>query len=295
MTLTRHGATLSRTTPLLVGLLLAMLSAAACGGSSSNPATPTPTPAPTPTPTPTPTPVPPGAFVCGAIGGFLGAPQGIINGLVCSAATSPVVLVLLEDATGKVTKYCSGTVIASNAVLTAAHCLSTDIKRVEIELGGLGGKRIVASSFAPIPDYNADVPLSPDVGVVIVGQSLGRTPLPLLVSRDGAIGEQGVVAGYGIDATGNQSQGILRAGTVTILRTIGNFIISDFSGDVSNVCSGDSGGPLLLQQAGTWSIAGVTSAGESGDCLSGISDYARLRNDTIAAFVFGLVPGAGRQ
>jgi hypothetical protein len=218
-------------------------------------------------------------------------PQSIINGLVCNGSTSPVVGVVLQDATGKVIGFCSGTVIASNAVLTAAHCLDGETKQVSITLGGLSGRGIAATSFAPIPEYNPDVSLSPDVGIVIVGQTIARTPVPLLLSREAVAGEQGVVAGYGIDATG-ANEGTLRAGTVTLIRVLGNFIVSDFSGDASNPCNGDSGGPLLLKQSGTWALAGVISAGESGDCKSGFSDYARIRNETISAFILSMVPAA---
>ncbi|MCX6544232.1 MAG: trypsin-like serine protease [Acidobacteria bacterium] len=274
----------------MIAVIVALLAMTACGGGSSSPTTPTPTPAPAPTPVPTPSPPPPAAFVCGAIGGFLGSPQSIINGLVCSGDTSPVVLVLLEDAAGKAIGFCSGTVIAPNAVVTAAHCLAGKTKHVAILPGGLGGRAIAASSFTPIPAYSATATGSPDVGVVIVGEDLGRTPLPLLVSRDVVPGEQGVVAGYGLDASGGQ--GVLHAGTVTIYRIGVNVFSSDFSGDVSNTCSGDSGGPLLVLQDGTWGIAGVTEAGESSDCLSGISNYARLRNDILSSFVFSLVPTA---
>jgi len=282
----------SRISLVIAALLLAVL--AACGGGSSNPASATPTPTPNPTPTPTPTPTgPPGAFVCSAIGGFFVAPQGIINGLVCSSSTSPVVLLWLEKANGGVS-ICSGTVIAPNAVLTAAHCLTPDIEHVDVLLGGMGSPRIAATSFKPIPEYDKNNDLSPDVGVVFVDQSLGKAPVPLLVNRDGVVGEQGVIAGYGVDTPDTQSYGVLRAGTVTILRSSGNYITADFYRDVSNVCYGDSGGPLLLQQGGTWSIAGVTSGMTSG-CLSGTSFYTRLRNDSIASFVFNLVPSAGRQ
>ena len=294
----RGRVTPLRTALAITALVVALLSATACGGGSSNPVTPTPTPTPiptpTPTPTPTPAPMPSAAVLCGAIGGFLATPQSIINGVLCSGDTSPVVLVLLQDASGKTIGFCSGTVIASNAVLTAAHCLVSDTKRVAIMPGGLGGKTIAATSFTPIPEYSDAVSSSPDVGVVIVGDNLLlQTPLKLLVSRDPVEGEPGVIAGYGLNGSGGQ--GVLRAGAVTVKRIGVYFFASLFDGALSNTCNGDSGGPLLLEQGGAWGVAGVTSAGQSSDCLGGFSDYARLSNGLLSSFVFGLVPGAGRM
>jgi hypothetical protein len=156
--------------------------------------------------------------------------------------------------------------------------------------GGLGGRTIAATAFTPIPEYDDAVTGSPDVGVVIVGESLGRTPIPLLVSRDPVVGELGVIAGYGLNGSGGQ--GVLRAGAVSVKRIGLYFFASLFDSDLSNTCSGDSGGPLLLEQGGAWGIAGVTSAGQASDCQGGFNNFARLSNDLLSSFVFGLVPAA---
>jgi hypothetical protein len=69
-----------------------------------------------------------------------------------------------------------------------------------------------------------------------------------------------------------------------------------YTGAGSAVCSGDSGGPILLAEGGVWSIAGVTSATSiGGSCASGTSYYANVRNAEIRTFILDLVPGAAQR
>ena len=56
------------------------------------------------------------------------------------------------------------------------------VTRVQIFLGI--GSAVVASSFFGSPDYRDFDPNALDVGVLLFDQDLGRTPVPLLVSRD---------------------------------------------------------------------------------------------------------------
>ena len=269
----------------IASLLAAALVVVNCGGGGAPSAPSSSSSTTTPS-----SPTTPSLNVCGILAGAAFFPQGIVSGTECSPASTPVVKLNLYDKAG-IAGGCTGTVIASRAVLTAAHCLVDDIVSVRIFLGT--GDQVPSTSFQWSPQYKPKDSASLDVGVIFTGQDLGRTPLALLTSRDARVGEQAVIAGWGNDVTGAGGN-TLKAGTANISAVGTTLLETLYTGTGSAVCSGDSGGPLLLAEGGVWSIAGVTSATSiGGSCASGSSYYANIRNAEIRKFILDLVPGAG--
>jgi hypothetical protein len=267
---------LKRTAVALV--VFASSIAAACGGGGGAPGAPL---------TPTPAAAIPPAEACGLI-----AATSIVNGASCPAETTRVVKLNMRQANGTGAGSCSGTIIAPRAILTAAHCLDEDTAVVRVFLGT--GLEIVADSFVKHPGWNGQVgSIAPDVGVVLMKEDLGRPPVPLLLSRNGSVGEQVIVAGWGRDQ--NDVTATFRAGFTTLSAVTPLYLQTLYSATASSICSGDSGGPLFLQENGVWSVAGVTSASTDTVCTTGTNFYVSVQHATIKDFILEHVRDAATR
>ena len=251
--------------------------AAACGGAASAPSSTTPAP------------TVPASNACSAIG--LSASTSIVNGAECNTANASIVLLNLKDATGAQAGSCTGTVIAPRAILTAAHCLQGQVGSINVFLGT--GAQQVTTSFAAHPSWRENSTTAYDVGVLTMPADIGRSPVPLLLSRDTRVGDTAIVTGWGKDAIG--ALATLRAGSATITAVSALTLQTTYTTTAGSVCQGDSGGPILIQEGGTWSVAGVISANSTLACSFGDNFYANLRQPDISSFILGRVPEAARR
>ena len=261
---------------LAVAAPAALAALVACGssGSSSTPTSPT-------------NPTLPVSQACTAIGASSTAslhPQ-IVNGSDCTGA-SAVVLLNLKDSTGQQLASCSGTVVSSHGIVTAAHCLEGGVGSILVYLGT--GPQLTSASFAAWPNFSENDPSTPDVGVVITKDAIGLTPIPLLTSRDATVGETAVIAGWGKDQNGELAT--LRAGVAAITSVSVSQLETEYTANLSSVCQGDSGGPLLLQQNGVWAEAGIISANSTTACSFGSNFYTTIRNAEVVSFITSQIP-----
>jgi hypothetical protein len=267
----------SRRIRLLAVLGLAAAIAAACGSGNQNVPGPTTPSGPT-TLTP-----------CGVVSGQTAGSVAIVNGSSCTDSAASVAYLKLKDQDGKFYATCSGTVISSTAVLTAAHCLD-GTSSLTINFGS---KEIPASSFSYHPGYKGTDSDSIDVGVVIASSPLGQPIVPLLASRDARVGETVVIAGYGQSTLG-AGAGTLRAGATSMSEVGTYFLVTNAGLNGSGACPGDSGGPVLVSIDGYWAVAGATST-LSGPCVVATNRFANIRNPPAWSFILSQAPDAARR
>lgn len=198
--------------------------------------------------------------------------SGIVGGDPVEPGDWPAVVAVRTQ------KLCTGTLVAPNLVLTAAHCFSpAPIGPVSVDFGDTLSDpdfTIAAADWGANPDFClpdvcdrdlhdfAWVRLPADVDVTPIVPITGQVEYDEVM-----VNGQGVVfVGVGQDEA--TVTGIKREVTTTI--TAFNESGREFraGGDGNDTCFGDSGGPALVQlEGGEWRIAGVLSRG--GECGKG--------------------------
>jgi hypothetical protein len=148
-------------------------------------------------------------------------------------------------------------VIAPQAVLTAAHCVTGETLP-EIAIGDTlaGAVRHAALAALVHPDFDPQT-LDHDLAIVIVEPTLGIAPLAVATTLDGAgPGSTIRVVGYGWTVASDPAPPARRSGT-SVLDAIDDLRLVSHAAP-SQACEGDSGGPALLGDE----VLGVASSGD---------------------------------
>lgn len=196
--------------------------------------------------------------------GDLGLNTRIVYGTRCQDTNrSAIARLELRDEDDNEFGLCSGTLISPTRVLTAAHCVLNDVRKVIVHIGG---ESIPASALVAHPgnDVDSDSINSSreDVAVIYLSRASSVSPLPILASRQFTAGERFSVFGYGLDQDGESEK--LRSGEMQADDVSNGIIESEHREESSGVCFGDSGGPAIasvaLNDGFAPAIVGVASA-----------------------------------
>jgi secreted trypsin-like serine protease len=170
---------------------------------------------------------------------------------------------------------CTGTVIAPDIILTAAHCVAGN-KTLAIAYPE-GESHILqrVADKAINPGYSGKSRVSLDLALVRLESALPARFAPLSMdfgTNEHGIGQNRQVAGYGLTVDrGEATGGTLRSARVSILPKIyprfmrigqeTGTTLSDFA-----ICTGDSGGPVLDGALVVGVVYGREKFGTARDC-----------------------------
>lgn len=207
-----------------------------------------------------------------------------IQGGAIDATTLAVVGIGVMNGDGRITKSCSGTLIAPNLVLTAQHCVASTNKSVRCGTATFGqpvdpGRVLVTTDTWMWNEgttwfgaHSVEIPpgfpavCGRDVALIILERPMLITPMTPRLNGQIESGQVYDAVGYGRTSDDASDGGARRRRNGLTIQCVATECgQSQVAGDEwrgnHGICSGDSGGPAIDEQG---LIIGVTSRGPSG-------------------------------
>jgi len=225
--------------------------------------------------------------------GLVGLGTRIITGTECTETNSPIVQVDLGFSDGR-SGVCSGTMIASQWVLTAAHCFFENPSSVFVSAGGVSVQGISAIVHPDVRVDEQNQAVFNDLALIKLANPVSLPTIAIVASKAPISGDLIDIYGYGLSedqSSSNNTVGTLRSGQMQVSQVSAYFVDAFYNGEGSNTCSGDSGGPALLSVGAQVALVGVTSSGSLVNCEKGdTSRFTNVQQSNNLSFITKYVP-----
>lgn len=217
--------------------------------------------------------------------------------MVGGAPPAPELAKSLALLVGSRGSSCTAVALARDLLLTAGHCVmpGADYKLVEFDAARTPALHDLGAIHRH-PQFDADAAarhrVTADVALVKLPAPRDLTPLPLASGgKRVSVGDRVVIAGYGLTIPGDgRSGGTARSATLAVTGQPGTLQFRLFDpvakGERAGLgaCTGDSGGPALVEEDGRMAIAGVVSwttgpkLSEGCGGITGVTPLVRYRD-----------------
>jgi secreted trypsin-like serine protease len=187
---------------------------------------------------------------------------------------------------------CSGSIIAQDLILTAAHCIAEDpskpvpANQMKIIFGthanqpGAAVRQVVSYVVNPGWTYAIQQADAHDIALIRIQGAIPPGFAPAILPTSAlnlSPGTTTILAGYGVTNGQHPSfatTGTLRKVAVSIIGQYGSTEVEVDGSHHKGSCGGDSGGPAFVLQNGNYVLWGLTSRGDEACVMDGI--YTRV-------------------
>jgi trypsin len=246
-----------------------------------------------------------------------GLATSVVNGEQAGHGSFPY-LAFVTYRGGGVSEACTGTLVAANVVLTAAHCVRDEATGAPFAAAGFKvvtgnvnweeGERVISavSAVAVDPEYQPSGERSnwADAAVLQLAKPVAAPTVRLATAEAWGAGSAALIVGWGkTAATQSGPASTLHYGTTAVqsptfcaslashFDPAGQLCVLDAPAHLDAACNGDSGGPLLVVNPGTSSEPleiGIASYVVEEGCSPASPQYF-TRADLVAPWVNGQV------